>query len=266
MWKTIFRTKFTYWILLLYGVLVLWWLRLQTMHLVNTPESYFFNWFYGFIALSGALYGIYISATKWGGGRSVIGKGLVLLPIGLLSQYIGVQIWFYYNVIAKVEVPYPSWADIGFFGLIPAYTLGALMFARAAGAQFSLRTAVGKVIAAVIPAGALVLAYAMFLKNVGIDSSQPLKTLLYFGYPLGEIIPVSIALITFTLSRKLLGGTMKGRIMFLIWAFSFQFLTEYAFLYAAGAGTYVNGGLNDLMYGTSYAIMSLALISFSDYK
>ncbi len=59
---------------------------------------------------------------------------------------------------------------------------------------------------------------------------------------------------------------MKSRILYLVVAFFFQFLTEYAFLYTAGAETYVNGGWNDLMYATSYTFMSLGLIAFSDYK
>lgn len=266
MWKTLFRNPFTYWILLLYGVLVLWFCRLNSLNLFNTTESYYFNWFYGFIGLSGAFYGLYISVKKWGGGRSLLGRGLIWLPIGLLSQYMGVQLWFYYNVIAQVEVPYPSLADFGFFGLIPAYTMGAYMFAKASGATFSLRTPVGKVLAMIIPLAALSLSYVLFLKGVGFDLNQPLKTFLDFAYPLGEIMPVSIALFTLTLSRGLLGGKMRSRILFLILAFSAQFLTEYLFLYAAGAGTYVNGGFNDLMYGTSYMLMSLALISFTDYK
>lgn len=264
--KTIFRNKFTYWILILFTIEFLWWIRIQTFGLFNTDESYFFNWFYGFIAISGALYGIHISISKWGGWSSIIGRGLILLPVGLLSQSFGVTLWWVYNYLARVEVPYPSLADVGFFGLIPAYTLGALMFAIASGAKFSLRTSGGKLYAFLIPFASLVVAYGLFLKNVGFDLSDPIRTFLDIGYPLGEIIPVSIALFILTLSRKFLGGTMKNRILFLTGAFFFQFLTEYAFLYAAGAQTYVNGGWNDLMYAMSYTIMSLGLIAFTDYK
>lgn len=264
--KTILRNKFTYWIIFLYGIEFLWWIRIQFLGLHNSEESYFFNWFYGFIAISGALYGIYISNKKWGGWKSIIGKGLILLPVGLLSQAFGVTLWFYYNSILKIDVPYPSWADLGFFGLIPAYTAGAWMFALASGAKFSLRTSGGKLYAFFIPLVSLVVAYGLFLKNVGFDLSDPIKTFLDIGYPLGEIIPVSIALFILTLSNKFLGGTMKNRILFLTGAFFFQFLTEYAFLYTAGAETYINGGWNDLMYATSYTIMSLGLIAFTDYK
>lgn len=266
MLKTILKSKFTYWIVFLYLLTLVWWVYLQLGHLTNSTQAYLFDWFYGLIGLSGTLFGIYISFKKWGGWGSILGKGLILLSLGLLSQWFGLQVWSYYNIIAKVEVPYPSLADAGYFGLIPAYTLGALMFAMAAGAKFSLRTKKGKIGALFIPLIALAVAYALFLKDIGFDSSNLVKTFLDFGYPLGEIIPVSIALFTLTLSGSLLGGTMKSRILYLAGAFFFQFLTEYAFLYTAGASTYINGGWNDMMYATSYAIMSFGLISFRSYE
>lgn len=264
MLTTLLHNKATYWILLLYLIVVGWWVRLQIQGF-KSSEVYLFNWFYGLIALSGAIFGIYIAFKKWGGWSSIIGKGLILLPLGLLGQWFGLQVWTYYNVIAKVEVPYPSLADFGYFALIPAYALGAWMFAQASGAKFSLRTSGGKVWALFIPLTAIVVSDVLFLKDIGLDFSDPIKLFLDFGYPFGEIIPVSIALFTLTLSRSLLGGTMKNRILYLVGAFFFQFLTEYAFLYTAGTATYVNGGWNDLMYATSYTIMSLGIITFSSY-
>ncbi len=195
----------------------------------------------------------------------MIGKGLIFIPLGLLGQWFGLQIWTYYNVIAKVEVPYPSLADFGYFALVPCYTIGALMFAKAAGAKFSLRTTTGRILAIIIPFIMLSMAYILFVKDIGFDTSNLIKTFFDFGYPLGEIIPVTIAMFTLSLSRNFLGGKMRTRILYLVFAFSFQFVTEYAFLYAAGANKYTNGGINDLLYATSYFIMSFGLISFKNY-
>lgn len=263
--SSIFQSKFTYWILFIYIVVVGWWIKLQVGALQNTQEAYIFDWFYGLIGFSGAAYGIYIAISKWGGWNSVIGRGLIFLPLGLLGQWFGLQVWSYFNVVAKVEVPYPSLADVGYFALIPAYALGALMFAQASGAKFSLRTSGGKVWAFFIPFVALLISSALFLKDIGFDFSNPIKLFFDIGYPIGEIIPVAIALFTLTLTKNLLGGTMKIRILYLVGAFFFQFLTEYAFLYTAGTLTYANGGWNDLMYASSYMVMSLGLISFRSY-
>lgn len=263
MLKDIFSSKFTYWIILLFLVVLGWWIFLQTQ---GIQQAYLFNWFYGLIAISGAIYGIRLAYNNWGGWNSVIGRGLILLSLGLLGQWFGLQVWTYYNVIATIEVPYPSLADLGYFSLIPAYALAAVMFALASGAKFSLGTSGGKIWAFFIPLLALVTSTLLFLKDVGFDLANPLKLFLDIGYPLGEIIPVSIAVFTLTLSRKLLGGTMRSKILYLVGAFFFQFLTEYAFLYAAGVGSYQNGGFNDLMYATSYTIMSLGLVAFSKYE
>ncbi|MBI4137620.1 hypothetical protein HY469_06170, partial [Candidatus Roizmanbacteria bacterium] len=246
-------------------IVVVWWLKLQQGSF-SEIEPYIFNWFYGLIALVAAIKGIRVATRKWGGWNSVIGRGLILLSVGLISQWFGLQIWTYYNLIAQVEVPYPSLADVGYFGLVPAYTYAAFLFAKASGAQFSLKTTLGRLLAIVIPLVTLLISYVVFLKDVGVDLSYPIRTFFDIAYPLGEILPVSIALFTLTLSRNLLGGKMRTKILYLVGAFFFQFITEYMFLYAVGTEVYVNGGINDLMYATSYTVMAFGLIAFNAYE
>lgn len=264
MFHAIFKNKVSYIIIACYAIILLWWIRLTVIgH--PTPEAFIFDWSYGIIGLTGSLYSIFVVSKVWGGWKSIIGKGLILIPLGLLGQWIGLQIWTYYNIIAKVNVPYPSWADAGYFALVPAYTIGALMFAQASGSKFSLKTPFGKTVAIIIPIIMLSLAYFLFVRDIGI-SSNPIKTFFDFGYPLGEIAPVCIALFTLIFSKKLMGGKFRSRILYLIFAFSFQFITEYYFLFTSGNNTYYNGSFSDLLYATSYTIMSLGLISFKKYE
>src|SRR4051812_45188649 len=119
------KSKLFYVVLGLYTISLLWWLKINFLTTSFEGEVYYFNWFYGLIALTGSLYTIFFVARKWGGYKSVIGKSLIFISLGLLSQWFGLQIWTYYNLILKIEVPYPSFADIGYFALIPFYTLGA---------------------------------------------------------------------------------------------------------------------------------------------
>lgn len=210
------------------------------------------------------MYGIFFVSPTWGGINSALGRAIIYISLGLLGQWLGLQIWTYYNLIAQVEIPYPSLADLGYFALIPFYTFAALLLAKASGGKFLLRTKNGKLYVFVIPIIMLTVSYMLFVKDLGFDGTDPLKTFLDYGYPLGEIIPVSIALFILTLSGKLLGGTMRSRILYLVFAFTFQFLTEYLFLYAVGAETYTNGNVNDILYATSYFVMALGLISFKE--
>ncbi len=266
MLSTILKDKIALLLIALYAGILLWWLKINLIGVGFDSEVYLFNWSYGFPPLIGALYGIFSIASHWGGYKSAIGRGLIFISLGLLGQVMGLQIWTYYNLIAGVEVPYPSMADLGYFALIPFYTLGALMFAKAVGGKFSLRTKHGQAMVFVIPLLMLLSAYFLFVRNIGFDVSDPIKAFLDYGYPLGEILPVSVALFILLISKKLSGGIMRNRILFLVFAFTFQFLTEYLFLYAVSSETYSNGGYNDILYATSYFIMSIGLISFKYFE
>ena len=259
------KSKYFYYLLFLYFVVLCWWLKLNYISGIGTDEAYLFNWFYGLIALSGSIYGFLFSSKFWGGWKSIVGRSMFFLSLGLLSQWLGLQVWTYYNIVIKTEVPYPSLADLGYFGLVPFYSLGAFMLALATGVKFSLSSLKGKTIAVVIPLFAFGFAFVLFLRDIGFDLTNPLKVFFDIAYPLGEIIPVSIAFVILGLSSKFLGGRMRARVYYLIFAFSFQFVTEYLFLYKAGNGTYVNGGLTDLMYASSYLIMGLGLVAFRDH-
>lgn len=264
MFNTIKKSKTTYVILGIYLVLLLWWVKIFLSGVKETDENRLFGGIYAIIALLGSAYGLYIS-RKWGGYKSLVGRGIIFFSLGLLGEWFGQTTWAYYNIIAKQEIPYPSIADIGYFSIIPLYGLGMLCFAKAAGAKFSLRSLKGKLIVIVIPVIMVAISYFLFLNNLSLDLSDPIKTFLDFGYPLGEAITISIALVTFELSRTILGGRMKSRILYLIFALIAQYITDYTFLYRAAAGLYYNGGIVDLMYVTSFAIMAIGLISFRSY-
>lgn len=264
MLSKIIKNKSAYAILGFYFLLVGWWTIILFSGTKESTENYLFGFIYALIALIGGVNGLFI-ARKWGGMKSLIGKGIIFFALGLLGLFWGQTIWSYYNLILKVEVPYPSLADIGFFSIIPFYSLGMLSFARASGVKFSLKKLGSKIIVILLPVIVMAFAYYMFVQNIEPDFTDLLRTFLDFGYPLGETIPISLALITYFLSKDLLGGKMKNRIVFIVAALIVHIITEYSFIYTAAAGIYYNAGPVDLMYMTSFALMSLALLSFGSY-
>lgn len=223
--------------------------------------NYLFGVLYSLMAIIGGIIGMYWS-VKYGGWRSSFGRGMIFLSLGLFFEAFGQLSWTFYNVVLRVEVPYPSIADIGYFGIIPLYALGMLNFAKAAGVRFSLGTYLGKIQAVIIPIIMVAVSYFLFLRGYQLDFSAPLRVFLDLGYPLGEAITISIALITFMLSRNALGGTMRKRIFFIIFALIIQYVTDYTFLYRASRELYFNGGVVDLMYAVSFFVMTLCLIQF----
>ena len=50
-----------------------------------------------------------------------------LLGLGLLANFFGDLLWFYYEIILQSE-PFPSWADLGYLAFYPLVMLGLLKF------------------------------------------------------------------------------------------------------------------------------------------
>lgn len=265
MLSTISKSKLTYLILFIYFLLVIWWIKIYLSGVEDGLENYYFGFFYSFIALIGGINGLLVS-RKWGGYKSLVGKGIIFLSLGLLAYWFGQATWSFYNVFLDVEIPYPSVADVGYFSSIIFYSLGMLAFARASGAKMMLKKFNGKLIALSIPIIMISASYYLFLRNFSLEFSNPIKTLIEFGTPLGYAIAISIGCLAFILSRKILGGKMKSRILYIIFAFIAEYITDFTFLYQYADGTYYNAGINDLMFATTFTLMAIGLISFESYE
>jgi hypothetical protein len=214
---------------------------------------------YQIMAIYGGILGLFIS-RHWGGFKSLIGKAVLFLSISLLLQSFGQSVNSYYNFFHDWGTPYPSLGDLGFMGSTIFYILGVTFLARASGFKFSFKSLKGKFVAIIVPLALLVFSYHFFLQGYEFDWTNKIKIFLDFGYPLGDALYVSIALITFILSRKFLGGLMKKPVLLLACALTFQYLVDFMFLYQASKGTWYVGGMNDYLYFASYFVMTMALV------
>lgn len=259
---TILKNRLSIFLIAYYLLLFAWWIFIFVSGSKDGFQNNLFGALYAVIPVVGGIYGL-IVARRWGGWSSVIGRGISFLSLGLLAFAFGQFAWSYYNMVLKVEVPYPSVADIGYVSTIPLYFLGMFLFAKAAGAKYGFRILSRRFVVAIIPIITLGFSYWVFLRGYEFDFSNPLRILIDFGYPLGQALTISVALVALLLSKGFLGGIMKLKIQFLIFALAFQYITDFYFLYGVSLGTYYNAGPTDLMYATSFLIMSLGLISFN---
>jgi hypothetical protein len=246
--------------LLFLGFLV-WWASFQR---VVDKQGLSVQWFggtYGVMALIGAVIG-FAAAGKWGGRKTVVGKALMLFSFSLLAQEAGQLIYTYYIYGAKIQIPYPSWGDVAYFGSVLLYICAAAFLAKAVGVRFSLRDGKYKVIAVLVPAVLLIASYLILLHNHHYDTSKPLTVLLDAGYPIGEAIYISIATVAYLLSRKMLGGIMKSGFILIILALCMQYVSDFTFVYQSNRGTYLSGKLDDLSYLIAYFVMTTAMIKF----
>src|SRR3989344_6647569 len=238
--------------IILFIVLSVWWIAL--------PRNLLWAALYQLMALFGIIFGLIISKS-WGGLKSVMGKTIIFFCIGLMLQVFGQTIFSFYNLFLKVEIPYPSLADLGYFLSIPFYAYATILLAKVSGVGLSLKFVHKKIQAVIIPGVFLIVSYIVFLKGYQFDWSSPLRVFLDFGYPLGQAFYVSLSFLVLVLSKDFLGGLMRSKVLIILFALAVQYIADYNFLSQASNGTWVNGGYGDYIYLLSYFIMSVALIN-----
>lgn len=247
---------------LIFLLLSSWWLFNQ-FFLPPGHDSYnTFGQIYGVMAFWAACWGV-VTAEKWGGWKSIMGRAILMFSLGLGAQFFGQVAYSYYVYILHIEIPYPSLGDLGYFGSIPLYIYGIYLLAKAAGVKVGLRNFMNQLQALIIPFVMILIAYWLFLRNYEFGDTSWLVVLLDFGYPLGEAIYISIAILAYVLSRNVLGGVMKKRILFILVALSVQFLADYLFLFQVKNETWYVGGISDYLYLLAYFLMTLSLLQLN---
>ena len=249
----------TYLLVLIFLLLTFHWFNQNSNHVRFFGD---FPSIYAVMALAGGVLGIKI-AQEWGGFRSIMGKAIWMFSLGLLLQVFGQIAYAYLAFFKQIEVPYPSIGDIGYFSSIPLYIYGVILLAKASGVTIALRSYTHQMTAVLLPLVMLIASYLFFLRAYEFDWSAPVRIFLDFGYPLGQSIYISLAILTFLLSRKVLGGIMKNKIRFLILALLVQYIADYTFLFQVSKGTWVAGGIDDYMYLCAYFLMSIGLIQLN---
>lgn len=245
--------------IIIFTTLIFFWFLINFGYLNSGINKQIWAASYQILALIGGVLGIFYSKL-WGGTKSYIGRGILLLSIGLLLQCFGQSVYSYFIFYKHIDIPYPSIGDIGFFGSVVMYIWAIAQFAKASGVSLHSKYFKNKITVFIFPLILLVASYLFFLKGYIFEGTSPLKIFLDFGYPLGEAIYVSIALVALLFCRQLLGGLMKKPIMFLIIAFIFQYISDFTFLFQSNHGTWRAGGINDLMYSISYLIMTIGVV------
>ena len=236
-----------------------WWLYNFFTQSSDATSNVHFVDSYWVTALLGGVIGLTV-AKKWGGFKSALGKSISFFSLGLLAQVFGQVVYTYYAYVEKIEAPYPSLGDVGFFGSIILYSIAVLYLAKVSGARLGAAKLVNKLVAVALPAALLVFSYSVFLKDYEVDWSVPTVVLLDFGYPLGQAFYLSLALITYFLSRKLLGGIMKSKVLLLLAALFIQYLADYLFLYRFNREVWYPGDISDATYLLAYFLMTVAIL------
>lgn len=227
----------------------------------ETHSAEIFSALYGLMALFGGLVGLKVS-KRWGGFKSLIGRSVMYMSLGLLAQELGQVTYSAYTYIFHQEIPYPSLGDIGFYGSAILYTLAAFTLIKALSTKGMLSSKKNRLAAAIIPLILLSVSYLIFLRGYSFAFDHPLTIFLDFGYPLTQAFYLSLGILAFLFSYRYLGGIMRPVVLFLIFALFLQYMADFTFLYQTSRDTWKTAGVNELLYLSAYFVMTLSLIKF----
>ncbi|MBI2021621.1 hypothetical protein HYS93_01910 [Candidatus Daviesbacteria bacterium] len=253
-------------LILFYIGLVVWWFMIFARGITETTENYLYSFVYGLIPLIWGLIGLR-NSMLWGGLKSLMGKSIAFLSLGLLAWAIGNLVWAYYNLIMRVPVPYPSPADFIFILSFPLWAIGISLLSRVTGMVFSLRRVRGKIILFVIPILAIALSYYLLftVARGGVIDTEGglLKFFLDIAFPVWDVIILTLALLVFGLSFNYLGGRFKWPIIILLLGFGVNYITDFSFSYTTTLGTFFVGSWVDLLFATAMFLIALGVALLS---
>lgn len=220
----------------------------------------------GLIPLLGGVHGL-TKAKLWGASKSYVGRALLFISIGAICWGTGQMLWsIYYNIITKVDIPYPSFADVGYSLSFPFLALGLVNLSKATGARFSLKKRVGKIAALLITlvagAGAYYLLIVVARGGVIDFREGGLKLFFDLAYPLGDLMIFLLSLLIYGLSFNYLGGKYKLPSLSILFGLFVLFIGDFTFSYTTTVGSYYNGHWVDLVLPTAWMFIVFGVSGF----
>ncbi len=231
-----------------------------------TLEEALYQFALGLIPLLGGVLGL-LKSKKWGGFKSHVGRALFFISLGGICWGIGQMLWsLYYNILNKVDIPYPSLADVGYSLSFPFLAIGLISLSKATGAKFSLRHPKGKLLALFITVIGIIAAYCLLIvvaRGGIINFAQGgLKLFFDLAYPLGDLTIFLSTILIYGLSFNYLGGRYKFAIISMLLGLLVLFFGDFSFSYTTTVGTYFNGHWVDIVLPTAWMLIVFGINSF----
>lgn len=246
-------------------LIFIYWIGIQSSKITDLPINLLYSFSTAVLAFAGGVFGLLIS-KHWGGGKSAVGRAILLMSMGTISWSLGNFVWSFYNFVLHQNMPYPSLADIGYVLAVPMWAIGVYYLSQATGVKFSLRRLRGRVLLIVLPIVAAIFSYYFLFviaRNSSIEVKDGLlKIFLDFYYPIGDWVILTMSFLLFGLSLKYLGGKFRLPVFITIIGFIIMFMADFSFSYTTTVGTYYNGNLADLLFALAMFVISIGITSF----
>ncbi len=178
----------------------------------------------------------------------------LLILFGTFSYVIAEGIWFYYETILKVVVPYPGWADL-FYMLQILFYLFAFLFQiwykrnRLHIVKFVLDTFI-------IMTVAISFSWHYIIKDILAQSDGSfLFKFVSMGYPIGDLVLILAAISIYMGSEHFFSTKV---FYFLVGSLIIQVYADSAYLYLSAKSLYISGGPYDPLWTLALLLMGVA--------
>jgi hypothetical protein len=177
------------------------------------------------VAALAAVFACCVAAVRVSSGRSC----WVLLGASAFAWAAGEAAWTYYDLILGVQVPFPSFADVGFLSAVPLAVAGLLLFPSSP--QRAADRVLGILDGCIIAGSILFASWATVLGPLyDAHHGGVLKQILSLAYPASDVVMVSLVIILFARAgqrgRASLVLVMAGIVAFAVADSAFSYLTE----------------------------------------
>lgn len=250
----------------LFGGFFVYWSALQLLNV--DPESSvtsFFSSSYIIIALLGGLFG-FAQAKYWGGFKSLLGKTLNFLSLGLILTTLGSLTLTFYFYVLDQEPSYPSIAEVFYLSGIVAYIIGVAYLARTVRSWSSLKEKglVKKILLVLTPLIMVALTTSVFISRYGQGDGAPTSVIVTdYAYALLQAAYAFIALAVLMNSSQLFGGKLRRAVTVLLVALIFQYLADFNYTYQILSETWQTGGYGELLYLIAYSLTGISILMFA---
>lgn len=233
-----------------YFMLLLWAGVLHFTGQTNTEWNYLFNAAYALLYFSVGIVGLF--GIKLHGLKSSVGRELLAISLGMFGFSFGLFVWSFFNIILKIETPYPSLADAFFVLYIPFIGYGIINLLSVFGLFYSKRILVETTL--IFQLATIVI--FLFGNPPDISTTVPiLERSLNIFYLLGDAFLISLGYMLIRLTR----GKIHQSFFFFIGALIVMAIADLVFAYRTGAEIYWNGDIADILFATSGFFFSLGV-------
>jgi diguanylate cyclase (GGDEF)-like protein/PAS domain S-box-containing protein len=182
-------------------------------------------------------------------------RAWALIGLGTLFWGAGQMCWTWYESIRGDEVPFPSFADIGYLGLPPLTVAGLL--AMPAAVQSVANRFRSVLDGLMIGCSLLLVSWVMLIGpaiSAGADSD--LALMISLSYPLGDLVIVTV--VVFSVARRRQGGAVPIPLALVGTGVVTFAVADSGFFYLNLIGAYSSGAVIDLGWFVGFTFIMLA--------